>query len=74
MGSPNPKPIEALRWATMEEDKITAAAGGDREFRGPQFSAAPCLGTALQRKRLGDSEEDRSQQCTRGVARTERHV
>ena len=32
MGSANPKSIEALRWAAMEEDKITVAAVVKQSF------------------------------------------
>ena len=32
MGSANPKSIEALRWAAMEEDKITVAAVVQQSF------------------------------------------
>ena len=32
MGSANPKSIEAMRWAAMEDDKITAAAVTQTEF------------------------------------------
>ena len=38
-----PKSIEALRRAAMGEGKITVAASGEPEFRGPQSSAVPCL-------------------------------
>ena len=39
-------------------------SGGDTEFRGSHSSAVACLGTAVQRKRHGDSEEHRSQHWT----------
>ena len=32
MGSANPKSIEAMRWAAMEEDKITAAVITQQSF------------------------------------------
>ena len=57
MGSANPKSIEALRWAAMEEDKITFSAVAKHEFRGAQSSAASCRGTAVQGKCPSDSEE-----------------
>ena len=52
MGSANPKSIEALRWAAMEEDKITAAAVVKQSFEdhNPQLCLALtllCEGSAL---------------------------
>ena len=52
MGSANPKSIEALRWAAMEEDKITAAAVVKQSFEehNPQLYLALamlCKGSAL---------------------------
>ena len=52
MGSANPKSIEALRWAAMEEDKITVAAVVKQSFEehNPQLylaSALLCKGSAL---------------------------
>ena len=49
-------------------------SGEDTELRGSQPSAVLRLGTVVIRKGLGGSEEHRSQQWTRGVARTERHI
>ena len=48
IGSSNPKSIEALCWAAMEEDKITAAAVVKQSVEGSQSSAVPCFGTAVQ--------------------------
>ena len=58
MGSANPKSTEALRWAAMGEDKITAAAVVTQSFEEhtPQLDLA--LAPAVQRKCTGDSEED----------------
>ena len=52
MGSANPKSIEALRWAAMEEDKITAATVVKQNFEehNPQLYLALallCRGSAL---------------------------
>ena len=52
MGSANPKSIEALRWAAMEEDKLTAAEVLKQcvEDRSPQLYfalALLCKGSAL---------------------------
>ena len=52
MGSANPKSIEALRWAAIEEDKITAAAVVKQSFEehNPQLYLALallCKGSAL---------------------------
>ena len=45
MGSANPRSIEALRWAAMEEDKITAAAVVKQSFEehNPQLYLALAL-------------------------------
>ena len=56
MGSANPESIEALRWAAMRRQDHSRS-GGESEFRGTQSSAVSCLGTAVQRKCTGDSEE-----------------
>ena len=63
MGSANPESIEALRWAAMEEDKITAAAVVQQIFKDSESSVVFRLGTLVQRERLGDGEEHQSQQC-----------
>ena len=68
MGSANSQSLEALRWTATEEDKSHSRSSSETELRGSQSSAVPCLGTAVQRKRPGDSEEHRCQQWTRGVA------
>ena len=52
MGSANPKSIEALRWAAMEEDKITFSAVAKQSFEehNPQLHLAVallCKGSAL---------------------------
>ena len=52
MGSANPKSIEALRWAAMEEDTITVAAVAKQSFEehNPQLYLALallCKGSAL---------------------------
>ena len=52
MGSANPKSIEALRWAAMEEDKIRVAAEVKQSFEehNPQLHLALallCKGSAL---------------------------
>ena len=52
MVSANPKAVEALRWAAMEDAKITAAA------------IVQLLGTLVHGKRICNSEEHRNQQWT----------
>ena len=52
MGSANPKSIEAMRWAAVEEDKITVAAVVKQSFEehNPQLYlalAGLCKGSAL---------------------------
>ena len=52
MGSANPKSIEALRWAAMEEDKITVAAVVQQIFEEHNLQlylafALLCRGSAL---------------------------
>ena len=58
MGSANPKPTEAPRWVATEENQTTAAAAKTQsvEDHNPQLY----LGTAVQKKRPGGSEEHRS--------------
>ena len=64
MGSANPKSIEALRWAAMEEDKITAAAVVKQSFEEHNPQLYLVLALLLQRKCTGDTEEHGSQQWT----------
>ena len=45
MASANPKSIEAMRFAAMEEDKITAAATTQQSFE--EHNAQPYLASAL---------------------------
>ena len=52
MGSADPKSIEAMRWAAMEEDKITAAAVAQQSFEEHNAQlylalALLCKGSAL---------------------------
>ena len=74
MGSANPKSIEAMRWAAMEEDKITAASITQPSFEEHNCSVVPDLGTVVPRKCIDNSEEQRSQKWTRNLARIECHV
>ena len=55
--SANPKSIEALRWAAMEENPIRRCISDSTILQGSQPSAVPGSSTTVQRKRLGDSEE-----------------
>ena len=72
MGSRNPKPIEALRWAAMEEDKIAVAAVVKQSFedQNPQLNLVLALlrkGSALVTVKNTDGNNGL-------VARTERCV
>ena len=61
MGSANPKLRETLRWAAMEEDKITVAAVVRESFENPNHLLYLAL-ALLCEGGAGDSEEHRSQQ------------
>ena len=68
MGSADPKSIEAMRWAAMEEDKITAAAVAQQSFEEHNAQlylalALLCKGSALV------TMKNRSQQWTWSVTR-----
>ena len=63
MGSADPKSIEAMRWAAMEEDKITTAAVAQQNFEEHNAQlylalALLCKGSALV------TMKNRSQQWT----------
>ena len=49
MGSANPKSIESMRWAAMEDDKITAAAVTQQSFDEHNAQLLPGPGTVVQR-------------------------
>ena len=63
MESANPKSIEAPHWATMADDMITAAAVLQQSFRCTMAQLYLAL-AAVQWKRIGNTEEHRSQQWT----------
>ena len=70
MGSANPKSIEALRWAAMEQEKITAAAVVKQSFEehNPQLYLALallCKGSALVR--VKNTEVNNGLEAWRGL-------
>ena len=73
LGSANPKSIEAMLWAAME-DRITAAAVTQQSFDEHDAQLYLALAPLCKGKCSGDREEHRSQQWTGSVARIERYV
>ena len=57
MGSANPKSIEALRWASIEDGKITAAAVVQQSFEEHNAQLYLALTLLCKGKGIGNSEE-----------------
>ena len=64
MGFANPKSIEALRWAAMQDANITDAAVVQQSFDEHNAQLYVALALLCKRKRIGNCEDHRSQQWT----------